>query len=207
MPSVILALLLVLPQSLSPREIVDAVSAKYGRLDSFSADFEQTSQEFSNQTRTVRGHVYLKTQRRGRFEYFNAKNELTRAQYFDGKNYIDYNPFFAQATQSSVSNAQADLLNIIQVVGNRESPWKNQFERFESALTSQANTVVRLVPKNKDLSGVTIEVDREFFIVRLAFTSADGQRNEFKFTNMKTAPLDKSMFQFVPPPGVKIVKE
>jgi len=208
MPSIILALLLVLPQSLSPREIVDAVSAKYGRLDSFSADFEQASQEFSNQTHIDRGHVYLKTGRRGRFEYFSAKNELIRVQYFDGKNVTDYNALFHQATQYSMNKADADLLSIIQVVGNRESPWKNQFERFTSAPNNKGNSVVQLYPKNKDLSEVMIEVDPNFFIVRLAFTrSADGQHNEFRFTNIKTTPLDKSMFQFVAPPGVEVVKE
>ena len=56
----IVFLLLVAPQtppSLSPSEFVDRVSSTYGRLNSFSADFEQISEELSNHRGVQRGRT------------------------------------------------------------------------------------------------------------------------------------------------------
>jgi outer membrane lipoprotein-sorting protein len=39
------------------------------------------------------------------------------------------------------------------------------------------------------------------------FEYADGQRNEFRFTNIQTTPLDNSVFTFVPPAGVELIRE
>ena len=194
----------LVPQQLAPSEIVDRVSRMYGRLDSFSADFEQTSQDSSNQTLVMRGHVYLKTRGRARFEYFSPQK---KTDYFDGKNYTVYTPPpINQALVYPMNQANSDLLAIIQVVGNRETPWKNQFDQFELLQPAvNGNRVVRLLPaKKRDLKEVLIEVDPNFFIVRLAITTVDGQRNEFKFTNINIERLPESHFKL--PPGAEVKK-
>jgi len=205
----IVFLLLVAPQtrpSLSPSEFVDRVSTTYGRLNSFSADFEQISEELSNHRGVQRGHVYLKTGKRARFEYLSPQ---MKSEYYDGKNVTQYSPEIKQAFQYPMNQANEDLLAIIQVVGFRETPWKNYFSEYRETLgLPGSNRVIRLVPKNKDLKTVEIEVDpTTFFIVRMVMTAVDGRRNEFKFTNIKTAPLADSLFKFEPPPGVKVIKE
>ena len=190
----------------SPKEFIDRVSSTYGRLNSFSADFEQISQEPSNQRMVQRGHVYLKTGKRARFEYLSPQ---IKTEYYDGKNLTVYSPEIEQAQQYSMNQVDSDLLAIIQVVGNRETPWKNYFERYEESRGVQgSNRVIRLLPKNKDLKSVEVEVDpAAFFIVRMVMTAVDGRRNEFKFTNIKTAPLADSLFKFEAPPGVKVYKQ
>jgi len=203
----ILALFLVLPQVLAPSELLDQVSRKYGRLDSFSADFEQISQDSSNQPVVHRGHVYLKSGRRALFEYSEPQR---KSEYFQGKTYtVYYPPPVGQAHQFPMNQADSDLLAIIQVVGNRETPWKNHFSEFRDSPGRQGNSrVLDLKPKNKDLTGVEIEVDPStFFIDRMVIKTADGQRNEYKFTNIKTAPLADLLFKFVAAPGVEVIKQ
>jgi len=205
MPNFLLLLLVLLPQQqLAPSEVVDRVSRTYGRLDSFSADFEQIQQDSSNQKVVSRGHVYLKTGRRARFEYLSPQK---KTEYFDGKNYTIYTPEpINQALVLPIDNASGDLLTIIQVVGNRETPWKNQFDRFYGLPPKDGNRVVQMRPtKNKDLKEVMIEVDPNFFILRLSLTAADGQRNEFRFTNIDTQRLDQSIFKI--PAGAQVVKQ
>jgi outer membrane lipoprotein-sorting protein len=199
-------LLVLLPQELAPSEVVDRVSRNYGRLDSFSADFEQISQDSSNQKLVMRGHVYLKTGRRARFEYLSPEK---KTEYFDGKNYTRYTPPpINQALVLPMGQADGDLLAIIQVVGNRETPWKNQFTRFDEPAPRQGNRVVILKPKNKDLTEVEIEVDpKTFFIVRLVIKTADGRRTQYKFSNISTARLADSLFKFVKPDNVELITE
>ena len=200
-----LVLLLILPQTRTPSELVDQVSRTYGRLDSFSADFEQISEDSSNQRVVSRGHVDLKAGRKALFAYSEPQK---KSEYFYGKTYIQYVPQINQALQYPIDQADSDLLAIIQVVGNRETPWKNQFREFRESAGDQGNRVLLLTPKNKDLKSVEIEVDpKTFFIVRMVIQSVDGQRNQFKFTNIKTAPLPDSLFKFDGAArGVEVIK-
>jgi chaperone LolA len=207
MPYLWFALFLLAVPQLSPTEVVDRVSTTYGRMNSFSADFEQIQQDSSNQRLVMRGHVYLKTGKRARFEYSSPQ---VWTEYFDGKNYTKYTPEIKQAVVTPLNQADSDRLAIIQIVGNRETPWKNYFTRFVGSTTSQGTRLVELTPKDKDkdLQGVEIEVDpRTFFILRMMITTVDGQRNEFKFTNMQTAPIGDAFFKFAAPPGVQVIKE
>jgi chaperone LolA len=201
------ALLLLLPaQRPGVEELIDRVSATYGRMNNFQADFEQTYQDFSNQTSRVRGHVFLKSGRRARFDYTYPEE---KSEYFEGKTYTKYIPApIYQVTRRPISKAKDELLEIFQLVGNRESPWKDQFREkhlLPSRPVVEGDSVVRLIPKNKDLQEVLMEIDpRTFFIHRLVIKDADGQSNEFTFSNIKTEPLPESLFKFEPPPGVKV---
>jgi outer membrane lipoprotein-sorting protein len=140
-----------------------------------------------------RGHVYLKTGKRARFEYLSPQ---VFTEYYD-KNFTRYVPEIEQAHQFPINQAESDVLAIIQVVGNRETSWKNYFAEYHETLgVPGSNRVIRLVPKNKDLKSVEIEVDpTTYFIVRMVITAVNGLRNEFKFTNIKTAPLADSLFK------------
>jgi chaperone LolA len=206
----VFALLLLLPQRLGVDDLVDKVSYTYGRLDNFEADFEQITRDFSNQTSRQRGHVYLKSGKRARFDYLFPEE---KQEYFDGKTRTIYIPApISQARQMPITKDNDERLTIFQIVGNRESPWKDQFKEkrdlLEPPVVQQGNRVVRLIPKNKDLSEVIIEVDPSRFLIdRLAFTYMDGQRSEFIFRNIKTTKLDDSLFKFTAPPGVEVVKE
>jgi outer membrane lipoprotein-sorting protein len=203
----VLLLLLPQPQSLPVDDLVERVSQTYGRLKDFQAEIEQI-QYYSNQTSRLRGHVYLKSGRRARFDYQSPK-ELS--EYFDGKTYTRFEPIIGQARQKSMGKADEEYLAILQIVGNPESPWKDQFRRKEGlsqAPLTPGDQVVRLIPNNKNLKDVLIEADpRTFMIHRLVFTYAGGEQNEFRFKDIKTTPLDVAMFTFKAPPGVTVIKE
>jgi outer membrane lipoprotein-sorting protein len=67
---------------------------------------------------------------------------------------------------------------------------------------------VKLIPDRKDLPVILLEVDPATYLIhRFVTTTPDGATNEFRFTNLKTAPLAKELFEFKPPPGVEVVEE
>lgn len=200
---VVLSLFFLLqsPQHLNLPGLVDKVSDRYGRLNSLSADFEQYSKDLSNRTSQSRGHVSLKSGKRAVFEYPG------KIEYFDGKTYTLYVPDQKNATQRPIGKTEDDRLLIFLILGNRESPWKDQFDEKEELPGPQTpgNRVIRLIPNNKNFTDVVVEVDpRTFLIHRFVFTKADGERNEYRFKNIQTAPLDDSLFKFKAPPGVDV---
>lgn len=207
---VLALVLLLLPQSQSllVGDLVNKVSETYGRLNSFEAEIEQIQQFSSNQTDHLRGHVYLKTGKRARFDYVSPRK---KSEYFDGKTYTLFEPGIGQARQKPIGKADDEYLAILQIVGNRESPWKDQFSEkreLKRAPLKQGDRVVQLIPRNKNLKDVVIEVDPgNFMIHRLVFTYSGGESNEFRFSDIKTASLDEGLFKFTPPPGVKVYPE
>ena len=202
-----LSLLVASPQSqrLSPTELVSGVSDRYGRLNSLSADFEQVLKD-ANQTTRVRGHVYLKKGRKARFDYLSP---LVKSDYFDGKTHTRYLPDEKQAFSEAMGRSEDERLMIFLILGNRESPWKDEFDKKETGTVPAlvpGNPVVKLTPNNtKNILDVLIEVDPATMLMnRFGFTRADKTYTEYIFTNIKTTPLDDSLFTFKAPPDVKI---
>lgn len=206
MSRLLIALLFLLPQqrSLSVDDLISRVSDTYGRLRDFEAEIEQIQRLSLNHQALSRGHVYLKSGRKARFDYVSPRKET---EFFDGDNYTRFEPEINQAT---VGKADPEILAILQFVGNRASPWKDQFREkhgLKQAPLKQGDQVVRLIPHNKNLKDVLVEVDPvNFMIHRLVFNYAGGESNEFRFSDIKTAPLDPALFVFKAPPGVKFKK-
>jgi outer membrane lipoprotein-sorting protein len=204
----VLFFLLPSPQSrdLAPHELVSAVSDYYGRLNSLEADFEQ-KQKDANRTTGARGHVYLKTGRRARFDYDSPD---VRSDYFDGKTRTKYVPEEKNAISEAMGKSEDERLLIFLILGNRESPWKDEFGRKELLNDDQAvfsgNRVLRLIPNNtKNIRDVLVEVNPTTLLIhRFGFTRADKSYTEYIFRNIKTAPLPDSLFEFKAPPDVKI---
>lgn len=211
MSALVLALFFLLPspqtQRLSPTELISAVSDYYGRLNSLSADFEQIQKD-ANRTTRDRGHVYLKKGRKARFDYVTP---AARIDYFDGKTHTKYLPGEDSAISEAMGKSEDERLLIFLILGNRESPWKDEFDRKETetgAAIVPGNQVVRLIPNNtKNIRDVMVEVDPATRLIhRFGFTRADKTYTEYIFTNIKTAPLDDSLFEFKAPPDVKVFK-
>jgi outer membrane lipoprotein-sorting protein len=131
MSKLVLALFfLVLPPQaprLSPHELLSAISDKYGRLNSLSADLEQISKD-ANRTNRVRGHVHLKKGKKARFDYFSSSCirpsncPVVQSDYFDGKTHTRYLPEAKQAIPKPIGKSADERLLIILNFGNRESP-------------------------------------------------------------------------------------
>ena len=68
MSRLLFALLFLLPQQPLPvDDLIRRVSDTYGRLKDFEADIEQIQQFSSNHKEHLRGHVYLKSGKKGAF--------------------------------------------------------------------------------------------------------------------------------------------
>jgi outer membrane lipoprotein-sorting protein len=204
--SIIIALLLVLaPQGSNVNDLVDGVVRRYSRMNDFSAEFVQTTKDSSNQTRTYRGLLYLKSGRRMVFQ----QDPPGESWYSDGKTATQFIPG-RQVRQRPLKNAENEIFSLFQI------PWspelKKQFPKSEVPNASPVTPgyrLVRLIPeKTKDLPVILLEVDPATFLIhRFETTNPDGTTNEYRFKNLKTAPLDKALFEFKVPPGVQLVKE
>jgi chaperone LolA len=187
-------------------DIVDGVVRTYSRMNDFSAEFVKTTTDSSNQTHTFRGLLYLKNGRKMVFDQQTPFQEIT---YSDGKTYVIYRPERKQAETSSLGKAEDERIQLFQIPWNPK--WKDQFERFaEGGKEKPVNPAFRVItatPKKKDLPVIVLEVDPATFLIhRFKVTSPDGETDEFQFTGLKTARLDPSIFQFKPPPNVKVIK-
>jgi len=213
---VALFFLLLPPQAprLSPHELLSAVSDKYGRLNSLSADFEQISKD-ANRTNRVRGQMYLKKGKKARFDYFSStctqpsNCPVVQSDYFDGNTHTRYLPEEKQAMPKPLGRSDDERLLIILNFGNRESPWKNEFDRKEMGRVPPlvpGNHLLILTPNDTtNIRDVLAEVDPATLLLnRFGFTRADKTYTEYIFTNIKTAPLNDSVFEFKAPPDVKI---
>jgi outer membrane lipoprotein-sorting protein len=204
--SIIIALLLALaPQAPGANDLVDGVVRRYSRMNDFSAEFVQTTKDSSNQTRTYRGLLYLKSGRRMVFQ----QDPPGESWYSDGKTATQFIPG-RQVRQRPLKNAENEIFSLFQI------PWspelKKQFPRSEvpnASPVTPGHRLVRLIPeKTKDLPVILLEVDPATSLIhRFETRTPDGATNEFRFTNLKTAPLDKALFEFKPPPGIEVIKE
>jgi outer membrane lipoprotein-sorting protein len=68
------------------------------------------------------------------------------------------------------------------------------------------NQVLKLTPNNqRSIREIIVEVDPTTALIhRFAFTRVDNSYTEYTFKNIKTTPLDESLFKFKAPPGVVI---
>jgi outer membrane lipoprotein-sorting protein len=209
MSALVLALFFLVPfpqsQAVAPHELVSKVSDYYGRLNSLDADFEQIQKD-ANRTTRARGHVYLKKGRKARFDYITP---IAKSDYFDGKTHTRYLPDEKNAISEPMGKSEDERLLIFLILGNRESSWKDEFDRKERGTVPAmfpGNEVVKLIPNNtKNIRDVLVEVNPATSLIhRFGFTRADKTYTEYIFTNIKTAPLDDSLFEFKAPPDVKI---
>jgi chaperone LolA len=210
----LLAILLVLlPAAQRPGsgvdDLIQGVNKTYARLADFSAAFEQISVDPSNQRQVQRGLLYLsRTGKKMRFEYQVPEK---RSYYSDGKTYTQYVPAAKQAVQWPVGKAVDERLQIFQVlVGSKE--WREQYPRYEEKRSETAlrpgNRVVQMLPRKSDLPDVLLEIDPVTFLIhRFSLEYTDGERNEYRFADVKTTKLDPATFTFNPPPGTDVVQE
>jgi outer membrane lipoprotein-sorting protein len=197
-------LLLLLPQEPRLDQIVDGVVRTYSKMNDFSARFEETTQDISNRRHTYRGLLYLKS---GKKILFDQQTPDRKLLYSDGKLSTEYVPGI-QAVQTPLGKADDERLQLFQIPWNPQ--WRNQFEQFdklEAQPVTAGNALIKAVPKKKDLPEILLEVNpRTFLIERFVTTSPEGGTTEFRFTEIKTARLDPSIFEFKAPPGLEVIR-
>jgi outer membrane lipoprotein-sorting protein len=204
MSILMIVLLLAAPQEPSLTQMVDGVVRTYSRMNDFSAEFVQTTQDISNQRHTYRGLLYLKS---GRRMLYNQREPEVKMLYSDGKSATDYKVGQRQAEITPLGKVEDERFQLFQI------PWRADFkDQFTFAKGNErpvtpGNQLFRAIPKKKDVPEILLEVDpKTFLIQRFVTTTPDGETNEFRFTGIKTAPIDKAIFEFKPPPNVEVIR-
>lgn len=174
-------------------------------MNDFSAEFVQTTQDISNQRRTYRGLLYLKSGRRMVYEQWEPERKVI---YSDGKRSTDYIPEMKQATVTPLGKADDELFQLFQIPWNPEL--KKQFDRIEEPREqpiTAGHRLVKLIPNRKDVPVILLEVDPATSLIhRFVTTSPDGATNEFRFTKIETKPREQAFFEFKAPQGVDVIE-
>jgi outer membrane lipoprotein carrier protein len=187
--------------------IIDGVDRTFARMQDFSADFVQIAQDSLNQRQQEEGHLFLMRPRKMRMEYKNPEEKLFVST---GKNVYWYVPMDRQVQVDKVKDALDDRIPLMFLVGR--SNLRGEFKEFTRVSTKpvmEGAVVISMKPKRKtDLKELIIEVDpKTYQLRRLALTHDDGSHSEFRFSNIRlNAKLNPSLFEFTPPPGVRIVE-
>jgi outer membrane lipoprotein carrier protein len=201
----------VTPQTPEPKvdssTLVEGVERLFARMNDYSSDFVQISQDPLNRRLEEAGHVYLKRSRMMRWEYKSPEES-----YFisDGKTVYFYVPADKQVNKEAVKDTFDDRMPLMFLLG--KSDLRSEFTQFELLSTKpflEGTKVVRMTPKRKtDLTELIMEVDpANYQIRRLRLTHSDGRRSEFIFSNIRiNTGVKASLFDFKVPQGVQVVE-
>jgi len=196
------------PSQLNLNALLDGVDRSFARMKDLSADFVQIGEDSLNQRQQEAGHLYLMRPQMMRMEYKNPEEKLFVS---DGKMIHWYVPADRQVQRDKVRDTIDDRIPLMFLVGR--SNLRGEFTRFETLSgvkpVVEGTTVIRMVPKRKtDLKDLVMEVDpKTFQLRRLAMTHADGSHSEFVFSKIQVnTGLKPSLFEFTPPPGVKVLE-
>lgn len=195
----------VTAQSPELDQIVNALQAKYSRLQSLGADFTQIYNAPGERTRRESGHLLLKKPGRMRWDYTSPEQKLYVS---DGKSIYEYVPAERLATRTTVKESNDLRAPFMFLLGRGNL--RRDFKRIEFAHESPVragNRVLRLIPKrDAGFRELLIEVEpNTLALARLSFVNPAGARSDFLFSNMQeNAPTSDAQFSFKPPAGVEV---
>ncbi len=196
-------------QSIGLVALLDGVAEKLEDMDDMSADFLQIYEDPLNRMEPQRGHLYLRRPRMMRWEYQTPEEYLFVA---DGDTVYLYDPAAQQVNRESVGDTFDDRMPIMFLLGR--SDLENEFTSIGLNPAGippmvPGTEVLRMYPRREsDVREVVLDVDPVTFdIRRLRLTYVDDSIMEFVFDKVQTnIGLDRSLFDFVPPPEVEIVE-
>ncbi len=188
------------------RTLVDEVEASLENLRDLSAEFVQFQSDPLNRNTREEGHVYLRRPRMMRWEYRSPEEKLFVV---NGDTMYTYAPADRQVSRDRVDESFDDRVPIMFLLGR--SDLESEFAEIVNVPDVEvANTCgMMLTPRREsDVETVLLEVDSETFdIRRLRLSSFDGSISEFVFDAVQTnRNLDEELFDFVPPPGIRVVE-
>ena len=187
-------------------DLIDGVERYFARMNDFSSDFIEISQDLLNRKREAAGHLYLKRSRMARWEYTTPEAQLFIS---DGKTVYFYVPADKQVNREAVKDTFDDRMPLMFLLGR--SNLRNEFTQFRLLNTKpffEGTKVVQMFPKRKtDLDELIMEVDpANFQIRRLVLSHTGGPRLEFIFSNIRlNTGVKASLFDFQVPPGVQVI--
>jgi outer membrane lipoprotein carrier protein len=189
--------------------LIDGVKARLEGLSDMSAEFVQIQKDALNRTTREEGHLYLMRPRMMRWEYQSPEEKLFVS---NGSDVYFYAPADRQVSHDRVGDVFDDRIPIMFLLGR--SNLEQEFNPIVSLSgivepTVPGACVMTMVPvRRTDFDEVLLEVDPETFdIRRIRLTSIDGSVSDFVFNQVvMNRGLSDELFDFVPPPGVRVVE-
>jgi outer membrane lipoprotein carrier protein len=196
-----------LAQSGSEQErLIDALQAKYNRLNSLAASFVQIHTAPGDRSRRESGQLLLKKPGRMRWDYDGAEKRLYLS---DGKSVFEYVPADGFATKMSLRDSADWRAPFAFLLGRGDL--RKDFQRIELDVESPSqagNRVLRLTPKQEqEFRVLLVEVNPgSLQLVRLSFVDRQGARSDFLFSAVReNVPAAEARFTL--PAGIEIRKE
>lgn len=183
-------------------EIIDAVEAKYGKVDAMQADFVQTtrSQLYGEQVAKGDMTVARPSKMRWNFAGEKAKQFVT-----DGDTMWIYNQAQNQVLKyDDISQATTGANALLQSLDRLS-------EMFEVELLEDTAQLKKLTLKPKaddgQLKRIDLSLSGELLVKDLVVVDAFDTETALTFTNVDLAPkLDEKLFSFTPPAGVEVIE-
>jgi outer membrane lipoprotein carrier protein len=185
--------------------LVNGLEAKYNKISSLSANFEQVHTSRGQRERRENGRLLLKKPGKMKWDYTAPEEKHFIS---DGKWLYEYVPAEKAVTRSSIKETGDMRAPFAFLLG--QGKLRSEFRRIEFSDESPVkagNKVLRMLPRHlQDFDELRVEFDPDTFqIERLSLIEPDRDRSDFIFSNMKeNVQASSAEFAFKAPPGVEV---
>lgn len=197
--------------SLKLDDILNGLQQRYEKTATYKTDFEQTliSEAFKKVIRTASGVIYYAKPGKIRWEYQKPEKHI---YLIDGEVFWDYDVEQKQVIKIPLKDALAG--NVPQGFLFGAGNFKKDFEVKLLGYSNQAPTkgyALSLTPRDKELRNVISNLEmlideRDFRVVSAKFLDAQGNINQYVFSNSELNPkLKPELFIFSIPTGVRVI--
>lgn len=182
-------------------KLLKSVENHYNSAQSLSVNFEESYTAHGHK-RTEKGLLYLRKPGKMRWQYTDPAGKLVVS---DGKfiYYLDNN----RAEKMELKQTDDMKAPLAFLLGKLH--FESDFKQITTSPDPRTDNIfITATPKSDKLpyTQVTFLVSPDSVIHWLSVKEQDGSTLEYVFENeKKNAPVQESMFRFVPPPGVEYV--
>lgn len=186
-------------------QLINGLQAKYNKISTLSADFEQVHTSRSQRERRESGNLLLKKPGKMKWNYTTPEEKHFIS---DGRWLYEYVPADKVVTRSSIKETGDMRAPFAFLLG--QGNLRREFRRIEISDESPVkagNKVLRLLPRHlQDFDELLVEFDPNTFqMARLSIIEPDRDRSDFIFSNIKeNVSAPSAEFAFKTPPGVEV---
>lgn len=189
--------------------LIDGVDKAFASMKDFQARFIQISTNPVNQSQQDEGLLYLTRDKKMRVNYQKPEEKYWVS---NGKTLYTYVPANRQVTQDPVKDSMVEQIPIMFLLGR--SGLRNEFKEIRQLSDLkpkfEGDQILQLTPKRKnpDIERIVIEVSpRTNLIDLMSIFYTDKSKTEFAFFDIEiNRNIPASTFEFMPPPGIRVVQ-
>jgi outer membrane lipoprotein carrier protein len=190
-------------------KVVRALEARYRGAENFRAVFLERRSEGRGSLQLESGTLYIQRPGRMRWEYEAPEKKLFLV---DAKYAWFYVPADRTVTKAVVRQSDDERIPLLLLTGKTSlGRVCRRIELADVHVEASGDTALRCLPARageQDYKEAVFEVDAESHLVRLLVREAGDVETEFHFGKWEeNLPLDRALFQFLPPKGTTIVDE